>query len=258
MARSRAPAVILAVDGPSAAGKSTIVARAARDLGWVPLAEAYDRLDPPVDLRFADDRGLASIERALLEEESRRWRSAHSLRRQGWTVVVDTDFLGPLTYTSGLVALGRASPAVLRSVLRRARELARRGLWGLPDGLVYLTTGSSVRRERVARDPSRHPPDLALRHELVGEVEERFYRGSLPAAFPGRVKWLVGERPLERLVGELRRFAGTVRPLPARDRSITSVVNLLEKSMRSAPAVGGRRASATVKKPASSPRAPRG
>ena len=101
-----APPLIVSIDGPSATGKSTVVGTAAATLGWVPLAEAFDRLDPTPDLRFRSDRELAELERALLEEDGRRWTLAREIRGRRLTVVTDTGFLGALTYTEGLVVLG--------------------------------------------------------------------------------------------------------------------------------------------------------
>ena len=70
---------LVAVDGPSASGKSTVVARLARTQDWVPLAEAYDRTTPPIDLHFSSLPELARIERTLLEEEANRWTVARAL-----------------------------------------------------------------------------------------------------------------------------------------------------------------------------------
>jgi hypothetical protein len=257
MPRARPPAVILAVDGASAAGKSTLVARASRALGWVPLAEAYDRLRPPVDLRFSTPARLRAIEIALLGEEARRWQAARALRAEGWTVLADTDFLGPLTYTAGLVRLGRAPPPLLRELLRRAGRLARAGRWGLPDGLVYLSTSARTRRARVRSDPDRHPPDLAARHEAVGVHEERFYRGAGDRALPGRLGWLDGERPVERLTVALARFARSITPRRGPDPAVGELLAALEREGADRPPRPRARRSATVKKPAPSSRAPR-
>jgi hypothetical protein len=257
MRRTAPPAVIVAVDGPSAAGKSTLVGQAARALGAVPLAEAYDRVEPPVDLRFDTPQALRSIEVALLAEEARRWQAARALRAEGWTVVADTDFLGPLTYTAGLVRLGRAEPALFTALLRRARRLAHDGRWGLPDGLVYLSTPAATRRERVRRDPDRHPADLAVRHEAVGVHEERLYRALRAAALPGRVAWISGASPTARLVPPVARFARSLAPQRGADRSLSLVLAVLERSVVP-PSPGARPAdSVTVKKPAPSSRAPR-
>ena len=163
--------VVVSVDGPSAAGKSTVVARAAALFGWVPLAEAFDRIDPAPDLRFSSDRELEELERTLLEEDARRYRNALSLRATGLTVVTDTGFLGPLTYTAGLVALGRASPtgaAADRRAGAGAGTTSERG--GVPD--VVVTWPHPLRS--VGRGPAatgqgtRRTSSAATRRSAVG------------------------------------------------------------------------------------------
>ena len=248
--------VVVSVDGPSAAGKSTVVARAAALFGWVPLAEAFDRIDPAPDLRFSSDRELEELERTLLEEDARRYRNALSLRATGLTVVTDTGFLGPLTYTAGLVALGRASPTVLRRIAARARELERRRAWGMPDVVVHLAASPSVRRARARSDRPGHPADLERRHAEVGRWEERFLRTSLPSAFAGRVVVVRAGRGADAVARSLRPAILRIRPLPARSRTGRDVLGLFAPAERADPERGDP-SSATVKKATRPDRPPR-
>ncbi|HXY47532.1 MAG TPA: AAA family ATPase [Thermoplasmata archaeon] len=176
---------IIAIEGPSGAGKTTVVRAAARRLGWVPLPEAFDRLVRRPNLAFRTDRELLRIERALLREERRRYREALRLRRNGRIVIADTGFLGPLTYTAGLAALGETSPSVLSSLLKVAAPKRGTESWGVPDLIVYLNVSARARRRRAAGDPRRHPIGLDRRHEDVGRVEREFYR-DLAARSPSR------------------------------------------------------------------------
>ncbi len=223
-----APPLIVSIDGPSATGKSSTVATAAARFGWVPLAEAFDRLEPTPDLRFRSDRELAALERSLLEEDGRRWSLAREIRRRRLTVVTDTGFLGPLTYTEGLVARGLASPAVLRALVARARTLARRGAWGLPDGIVYLASSRATRRSRAVAGRRGHPADLEPRHESVGRWEARFYRDRLPVAFPGRVVRVDAEAPVATVARGIARAVGPLRPLPRPEAAALRVLELFE------------------------------
>ncbi|MFY9717656.1 MAG: hypothetical protein WAK40_06970, partial [Thermoplasmata archaeon] len=117
--------VVVAVEGISGSGKSTLVARAADEFGWVPLAEAYDRLEPRPALGVRSAPALERVERQLFEEDGRRFEAAQALVRRGATVLADTGFLGPLTYTAGLVALGAVPPRIQRHLLDRARRWGR-------------------------------------------------------------------------------------------------------------------------------------
>ena len=103
---------LVALEGGSASGKSTLVTAAARTFGWRPLAEAFDRLDPAPSLDFDSPRELLRLEATLLAEEVRRYHEARRLTERGATVLADTGFLGPLTYTLGLVERGRAPASV--------------------------------------------------------------------------------------------------------------------------------------------------
>lgn len=203
---------LIAVEGISGAGKSTVVARAAAAFGWVPLAEAYDRLDPRPPIGAVAAPALARVERTLLAEEARRYRAARALVAGGATVIADTGFLGPLTYSAALAALGLVPRSLLDDLLARTRRLAARGGWGVPDLTVYLATRPATRRRRVARDPARHPPALAARHEAAGRIEARFYAELLPRALPGRVRRVAADRPVEGVVAALGRAARSIAP----------------------------------------------
>jgi thymidylate kinase len=238
----RARAVVVAVEGVSGSGKSTLVARASAKFGWVPLAEAYDRLDPRPAIGVRSAPALARVERLLFEEDRRRFEAARALARRGTTVLADTGFLGPLTYTAGLVALGTVPPEFERELLGRARRWARTGRWGAPDAVVYLETRAATRRRRSAGDAKRHPAGLTARHERVGRLENRFYTEQLPQVLPGRVRCLDAERPLDRLVPALARIVRNVTPLGDRSRIARRMLALFPEFPTERPrAEGGRR-----------------
>ena len=217
-----APGRILALEGASGAGKSTVSRAAARAYGWVRLAEAFDRLGRP-DLDFRSASELRWIERTLLREDARRFAEAHRLRQRGRVVVADTGFLGPLTYTAGLVALGIAPRELLDEIEALARRRGGALASGLPDVVVYLDVPESTRRRRAARDARRHPSELDRRHAAVARFERGFYRDLRAQLAPGAVRFVRADRPYPAVVRALARIvrvAATSRggPPPTFDR----------------------------------------
>jgi len=218
---------LIALEGGSASGKTTLVKAAARAFGWRPLPEALDRLDPAPSLEFDSPKGLLLLEGTLLAEEAQRYREARRLRDRGVTVLADTGFLGPLTYTLGLVELGRAPASVGRSLIRSVRAMVRRGTLGMPDLTVYLATTRAERRRRARAGARRHPPALFTRHEAVGAVERRFFEEEFPSTRPDRFRLLRAGSPpsvLARRLGSLVE-SGQVRPASRAD-SIAIVMAL--------------------------------
>jgi hypothetical protein len=166
---------IVAIEGASAAGKTTVAETVARATGGTFLPEAYRRMTPPPSLEFTTDDALLALEDRLLEEDGRRYAEARRLSGNGATVIADTGFLGALSYTWGLDRLGRAGGTVLAPLLATARALDRSGRWGLADATIYLDTPAVVRLTRSRDDPIAHPPELVRRHADVGEQEREFY-----------------------------------------------------------------------------------
>jgi len=232
---------IVAVEGPSGAGKTTVVRAAARSFGWHALPEAFDRIDPRPSLRFRTSKELLALERKLLAEEGLRYGEAVAGRRRGRTVVADTGFLGPLTYTAGLVALGGAPPHVLKALRSLAAERERSHRLGLPDAIVYLDVPARVRHRRVVRESRGHPEEFRERHEAVGRIERRFYRRLARATRSGRVRFVPGTGPPETVAARLR---AAVRSLGNRRKStltLQSALSLLEGTAGRRPAAGDLR-----------------
>lgn len=205
---------IVAVEGPSAAGKTTTARRTAARLGAHSLPEAFDRMRPPLPLDFQSSRQLLLLERALLTEEGRRYRSARRTAASGDAVVTDTAFLGPLTYTLGLVALDLAPRRALEALVRQATSMLRQGTWGLPDLLVYLETPPAERRQRAARDPTGHPAALRARHDAVGRIERAFYRTGLGPVAGDRLRFVSGHGAPDRVADRVATIAERSRPVP--------------------------------------------
>jgi len=220
---------LVALEGGSASGKSTLVRVAARRYGWRPLSEAVDRLDPSPSIEFDSSLELLRLEETLLAEETHRYREARRLCEQGETVLADTGFLGPVTYTLGLVTIGGSPASVGRTLVRSARSLVRRGALGVPDLTVYLHTTARERAARARRDAERHPRRLRARHEAVGRFERMLFEEVLPQVLPGRFFQLRARSAPVSLARHLEAVlsrAGTARR-PSRAEAL-AVVSTLE------------------------------
>ncbi|MGD0588652.1 MAG: AAA family ATPase [Thermoplasmata archaeon] len=205
---------LIALEGGSAAGKTTLVREAARELGWYPLAEAVDRMDPSPSLDVGSPRELLRLEATLLAEEVRRYREARYEVARGVTVLADTGFLGPVTYTRGLVDVGRASLSTYRSVERIARPLFERRALGIPDLTVYLATTPRERARRARVDRLHHPRPEFARHEAVGAIERTYFESLFPSALPERFLRLRGRGSVPALVRDVRALGEKTPPVP--------------------------------------------
>lgn len=224
------PGQLIALEGPSASGKSRTVATLERAVGVRAIPEAYARLRPRPSLTWHGTGALLRLERRLLREEARRYQEGRRSAELGGVVLADTGFLGPITYTAGLVRAGLADRSVLSELLRSGSELARDGRWGLPDSLVYLRTTRRERRRRASADPVGHPESLRARHERVATEELRLYRRVIGPEFGVRFRFVSGDGPptevAERIARRLAPPIPTGRP--------PSLVHILRAIGRSA------------------------
>ena len=182
--------LVVAIEGPSAAGKSSVVRELALSPGTRTIPEAFERIRPRPSLEFRSPAELIELELTLLEEEARRFREARRWAAEGTRVIVDTGFLGPVSYTAGLVRWGYAPPAVVFSVLRRAHRLAARGRWGLADLTLFLDVPRAERDRRARRDSAGHPAGLYARHARVARYERTVYRQLVAPVVGGRLRFV--------------------------------------------------------------------
>jgi hypothetical protein len=229
----RAP--IVALSGPSAAGKSTTARELGEAFGWARLDEAYDRLRPVPSLTWSDERGLLRLELRLLAEEVRRYAEARRLSRAGRPVVADTSFLDPVLYTAGLRVRGLASERTFSSLIAEATRCARAGRLGLADLTVRLEVPRAVRHRRARGDPDRHPVRLRQRHE---EVARAVARELVPLLLRGAE---VVRSPAVRATGragtvarEVRDLARAVRPRREPERAAVRALAALERAVAAA------------------------
>lgn len=209
---TRAP--IVALEGSSGVGKSTLAAAVAERYGWPVVAEAADRLEPPPSLAFRTEEELLRLERQLLSEDARRFAAARELARRYDGVLVDTGFLGTVTYTAGLVSLGRARPRTFARLVGAARALATRGRLGVPDLSVLLEASAPTVARRLRSSLVRHPVRLQPRHAAVGRFEARVAVPWLRRQLPGRVVSIRASGAPRELAERVVRRARRVAPIP--------------------------------------------
>ena len=212
--RSRARGSLIAIEGPSGAGKTTLVLELARVTGGLSIPEAYDRLGRRPSLAPRSRSALLKLEVQLLREERRRMADARSLARQGSTVYLDTGFLGPVTYADGLA---RIDPRWdVRAPLGRAFSRLMRPRAGvLPDRTVILEAPERTLRRRATLDPSGHPARLAGRHRRVARRERELWNALARRLLPGRVLFVSAQgAPATVAARILRRLARDRLPPP--------------------------------------------
>lgn len=247
-------AVVVALAGPSGAGKTTVVRALAELGGWTPIDEAFYRLRPRPSLRFASQRELLRLERRLLAEEGRRYREARELSELGRPVVADTGFLDPVSYTAGLLALGLASATTFHATLAAARREAEAGGLGVPDLAVRLAVAGATRQRRTSLDPTGHPRAFRARHEAVGRVESDAVTPALARVLPGRVRIVPAEGAADDVARRVEALAARTRPL--RDPG-AAALRALEAIDRLAGTWAAAAAKGNLKRRTSSSRAPR-
>ena len=177
---------MVAVEGASASGKTTIARALGSVLGSRVLAEAAEGLRPRPSLRYGDERALERLELRLLEAEAVRWEVATREAERGRMVLLDTAPFGPLTYTYGLVREREAPDSSLRLLTDRARTMVRRRRLGLPSITLYLDVPAAERTRRARQSARDHPPVLFERHQRVAPWERRLLLG--PWRNPLRVR----------------------------------------------------------------------
>ncbi|MFZ0698899.1 MAG: hypothetical protein WAN74_01720 [Thermoplasmata archaeon] len=210
---------IVAVEGPSAAGKSAVASAAGALRAGATLPEAYVRLGRRVPLEYRSSTQLVRIERRLLREDVRRWHEARRVAGRGRTVYLDTGVLGTLTYTWGLVELGRAGPAALDAILGSVDRAVRAGRIGLPDRTAFIDTPPALRRRRARRSPEGHPARSDDLHARVGRLERSLWLDRWARLLGDRLVRIDGSESMARIAHRLVRL-GSLRnsgaPRPSR------------------------------------------
>ncbi len=210
---------IVAVEGPSASGKSAASRAAGTLADGVTIVEAYVRLGRRVSLRYRSPTDLVRIERRLFREDLRRGQEAVQWSRRGRTVYLDTGVLGTITYTWGLVRLRRAPERALTALSASVERAARNGRAGLPDRTAYIDTPAPMRRRRAMRDLEGHPAALRALHERVGAVERELWLDRWRALWGKRLVRVDGRASVSEIAHRLHQLGTLPAPVPPRSRA---------------------------------------
>jgi hypothetical protein len=247
---------MLAIEGVSHVGKSTLARGLAQEWGSPAIAEAYDRLGADRTLDFRSDLELRPIELELAREDLERLRDATTTSYEGPGVILDTDFLGPLSYTRGLVHLGMARPETFRWLLRRYEQDLARQRWRPADYYLYLDATPALLRRRAAVGGRAGLDPVIERHLLVGAQERQFFLGPLQRILGPRLIRLPAVGRIE-LVKEraVRRLSFPWIPLPDPQATARRILDALSRERKSATAA--RRTDPRASTPRSAPRSRR-
>ena len=202
--------MIVAVEGPSAAGKTTWCRRHAVDFvaEYVPTGTEPDGTD------------LAAQAAYWVAINSQRWEDAQLLEQQTGLAVCDSDPL-KLHYSWCLSRIGAAPPERFEQELAQIRRAFAAGALGLVDlVLVSIPSLGTLQRQRNA-DPTRRRRHFDL-HSRLGEHLRTWYAG-VDALDPGRVIWTL---PPEGLPADI--------PKPRDQRSDITLLDVLTAWLPSA------------------------
>lgn len=205
--------MIVVVEGPSAAGKTTWCRRHARHLvdEYSPAGDEPDPRDAVAQVMFWAD------------VNSQRWQEAIRSERLHGTVVCDTDPV-KLHYSWTLARIGRRAPARFAAEVEATRAAVARGLLGLADvHLVSIPSPAALQAQKQA-DQTRRRHSFAV-HRLLAEPLREWYE-ALARLDPQRVVWQFPETGL----------AGIPDVPPRRDRSDPALLDAVLDALPALPA----------------------
>lgn len=215
--------LIIGVQGPSAAGKSTLCARLARDLNGEivhELAESPDWTGLPL-ADPADEREALGNRQAFLEYECRRWRRALAVAETR-PAIFDTEWIGQLLW--GLCDLQVTYPQLdgwrlVRETVARYRERVAAGELGCCDAIVLLDPGEAAVRRQRAGDPTRRRRNFE-RNLRVAALQHPYWDALRPL-FASRLVVLADGAEMNALA---------IAPLPgsARQAKAAQVLDVIE------------------------------
>lgn len=183
--------VIVAVEGPSAAGKTTWCRAAAAEFvaEYVPTGKEPDGSDPEAQARY------------WTGVNADRWSQAIALERRAGVALCDSDPL-KLHYSWCLARIGAAPVARFLHELVAVREAMRRRQLGFADAVFLTIPEEATLRRQKDGDTTRCRRAFELHVRLRGPLEE-WYR-TLDRLRPGAVVWELPPAGAGDFVSELR------------------------------------------------------
>jgi hypothetical protein len=204
--------VIIVIEGPSAAGKSTWIAthcRPAMVIGEAPGGPAPDRaIDPD---------GAAEH---WAEISAARWHAASQTEQRAGTAVCDTDPF-KLHYVWSLWRTGHTCSRQWRAELTATRLLFAQHRLGIADLILIEISDATTLAARRRSNPTRRRRNFDLHSQLAGPLRD-WYR-AVEQLDPSRVRWELPATGIPDITGEARHdrtgtdaFDALISQLPAR------------------------------------------
>jgi hypothetical protein len=170
--------VIIVVEGPSAAGKSTWIAahcQPATVIGEAPAGPAPDRSTDP-DGAAAHWAGISAA----------RWRAATDAEQHTGLAVCDTDPV-KLHYVWSLWRTGHASRRQWQAELTATRRLFAQHRLGFADLILIEIPDPATLAARRRADPTRRRRNFDLHAKLADPLREWYH--AVAQLDPARVRW---------------------------------------------------------------------
>jgi hypothetical protein len=179
--------LLVAVEGPSAVGKTTLLANAAPADSIV--GEEWEAVGIPQG--SGPSRHLSpEAQRFWVRLHAGRWGLLREVEDRCGTAYADTDPL-KLYYNFALVRAGELPREVFEAGWRLTRQAVEGRRLGFVDRVVYLKASRDALARRKAGDASRTRRNFELHSRLVDHMES--YYAALERLRPGSVFWLDAE-----------------------------------------------------------------
>ena len=170
--------MIIVVEGPSAAGKSTWIATHCRPATVISEAPAAPAPDAAVD-----PEGAAAHWAAI---SAARWRAASQAEQRTGLAVCDTDPL-KLHYVWSLWRTGHASRRQWHAELTATRQLFAGQRLGIADLILIEIPDAAALAARRRADPARRRRNFDLHAQLSGPLRDWYH--AVAQLDPSRVRW---------------------------------------------------------------------
>ena len=204
---SRSPAPVVALEGPSAVGKTTLLAALAREAGAAVVPELSAAMPP-----------LAEPTRWFIDQSAALWRQARAAAEGAPFAVLDGDPFKGLWYNWIYADEGWAGVEVTEPLFRARIE---RGALAFPDLYVILTASEEELRDRRAGDAMRQRRRFEKHLRMLHP--QRRYFAALQSADPPRVVFLDTSAPATLVPRVLEAVHALPSTAPDSERLLTHI-----------------------------------